>query len=280
MTNGFTKDRKGTIMSSYSRRDYARNRDEHLEQILAFLRNDERFVAAWLTGSIGRNEGDELSDFDLRVVVADAYAELLCICSPQQVGTVTSVERLALYEQFGQPLVLCEAPGFPPMRGCFNHVVYRETAITVDWVLFPQKGAQIPHQECVLLFDKVGLPSAPPPTPESTEERLRLASRDVSTFWMMTSISIKYVLRGDIIMGDRFIFGNAYLLQDVKQRVAGEALHWQRLNLPFPTSRAEQIALIRQLCTQMQEEMRKLVLQGGQVPDDPMSIIEVWLSIE
>ncbi|GHO62919.1 hypothetical protein KSC_018110 [Ktedonobacter sp. SOSP1-52] len=266
-------------MSSYSRRDYARNRDEHLAQILAFLRNDERFVAAWLTGSIGRNEGDELSDFDLRVVVADAYAEQLCACSPQQVGTVTSAERLALYKQFGQPLVLCEAPGFPPTGGCFNHVVYRETAITVDWVLIPQKDAHIPQQECRLLLDKVGLPSALPVS-ESTQERLRLASRDVSAFWMMTSISIKYVLRGDLIMGDRFIFGNAYLLQDVKQRVAGETLHWQRMNMPFATTRAEQVTLIRQLCAEMQEEMRKLVAQGGQVPDDPMSIIEVWLSIE
>jgi hypothetical protein len=279
MTNSFTKDRKGTIMSSYSRRDYARNRDEHLEQILAFLRTDERFVAAWLTGSIGRNEGDELSDFDLRVVVADAYAEQLCTCSPQQVGTVTSAERLALYEQFGQPLVLCEAPSFSPMGGCFNHVVYRKTAITVDWVLIPQKDAYIPQQECRLLLDKVGLPGVLPVL-ESTEERLRLASRDVSTFWMMTAISIKYVLRGDIIMGDRCIFGNAYLLQDVKQRVAGETLHWQRLSLPFATARAEQVALIRQLCAQMQEEMRKLALQGGHVPDDPMSIIEIWLSIQ
>jgi hypothetical protein len=266
-------------MSSYSRRDYAHNRDEHLEQILAFLRNDKRFVAAWLTGSIGRDEGDELSDLDLRVVVADAYAEQLCACSPELVGTVTSPERLALYEQFGHPLVLCEAPGFPPTGGCFNHVVYRETAITVDWVLIPQKDAQIPRQGCCLLLDKISLPSAPPAS-ESREERLRLASRDISTFWMMTSISIKYVLRGDLIMGDRFIFGNAYLLQDVKQRVAGEARHWQRMRLPFPTTRVEQVALIRQLCAEMREEMRKLVAQGGQVPDDPMSIIEVWLSIE
>ncbi|WP_201373948.1 hypothetical protein [Ktedonobacter robiniae] len=76
-------------------------------------------------------------------------------------------------------------------------------------------------------------------------------------------------------MGDRFIFGNAYLLQDVKQRVAGETLHWQRMNMPFATTRAEQVALIRQFCTEMEEEMRKPVAQGGQVPDDPMSIIEV-----
>ncbi|GAC1376859.1 MAG: hypothetical protein NVSMB44_45880 [Ktedonobacteraceae bacterium] len=40
------------------------------------------------------------------------------------------------------------------------------------------------------------------------------------------------------------------------------------------------MALIRQLCAEMQEEMKKLVAQGGQVPDDPMSIVEIWLSIQ
>ncbi|GHO57578.1 hypothetical protein KSB_60530 [Ktedonobacter robiniae] len=52
-------------------------------------------------------------------------------------------------------------------------------------------------------------------------------------------------------------------------------MHWQRMNMPFATTRAEQVALIRQFCTEMEEEMRKPVAQGGQVPDDPMSIIEV-----
>jgi hypothetical protein len=267
-------------MSSYSRADYARNRGEHLEQLLAFLRHDERFVAAWLVGSLGRNDEDELSDFDLRVAVADAYAERLCACSPQHEGTVTSAERLALYERFGQPLVLCEAPSFGPKGGCFNHVVYRETAMTVDWVLIPQKDAQIPQQDCRLLFDKVGLPSAPPAAPEPIEERLQQASRAVSAFWMMTSIAIKYLLRGKVAQWYSFTVGNANLLHDVKQLVAGEILDYRGGNLPFVTTREVQVALIRRLCAEMQEEMRKLAAQGGQVPDDPMSIVEVWLSIE
>ncbi|GAC1479061.1 MAG: hypothetical protein NVS2B12_33770 [Ktedonobacteraceae bacterium] len=59
-----------------------------------------------------------------------------------------------------------------------------------------------------------------------------------------------------------------------------DALRWQRMSIPFATTRAEQVALIRQLCAEMQEEMKKLVAQGGQVPDDPMSIVEIWLSIQ
>lgn len=267
-------------MSPYLRAHYAHNRDELLKHILVFLYNDERFVAAWLVGSLGRNDGDELSDLDLRIVVADAHAERLCTCSPKIVGAMTSAERLALYEQFGQPLVLSEAPSFGPTGGCFNHVVYRETAVTVDWVLLPQKGVQIPQQDCRILFDKIGLPSAPPPTPESLEERVQLATHDIGNFWMMMAIGIKYLLRGDFIFWDRVMFGSTYQLQDVKQRISGEALHYQRINVPLAVTRSEQIALTRRLCSEMLEEMPKLVALGGQVPEDPMSIIEVWLSIE
>lgn len=265
-------------MSAYPRAQYARNREETLAHIVAFLSQDERFVAARLTGSLGRGDGDELSDIDLRVVVADAHAERLCACAPQLSAGVASAERLALYEQFGRPLVFCEAPSFGPTGGCFNQTAYRETAVTVDWVLLPQKDAHLPRRECRVLFDKVGLPTEPPPAPEEMEERLSSAARDIHLFWMMTSISVKYLLR-DIMMGDRFIYGNAYLLQGVKQRLAGETPHYQHITLPLATTRSEQAAQIRQQCTEMLVEMTKLAALGGQVPDDPMSIIETWLSI-
>lgn len=266
-------------MSPYLRAQYAQKRVELLELLTTFLFNDERFVAAWLTGSLGRNEGDDLSDLDLRVVVADTHAKRLCTCSPRAEETESSVERLALYKQFGQPLVLRESPSFGPTGGCFNHVVYRESALTVDWVLLPQRVAQIPQQECRILFDKIGLGYAPL-NPESLEERVQKASRDVSSFWMMMGIGIKYLLRGNNFEWSHFMVDNVYRLQDVKQRVAGEALTYRSSHLPPVATRAEQVALIRQLCAEMLAEMPKLAALGGQVPEDPMSIIEVWLSIE
>ena len=39
-------------MPLYSRAQYASNREALLEKLLAFLSHDERFVAAWLTGSL------------------------------------------------------------------------------------------------------------------------------------------------------------------------------------------------------------------------------------
>ena len=52
-------------MSSYTTEQYAHNRDRLFQRILTYLQTDERFVAAWLTGSFGRGEEDNLSDFDL-----------------------------------------------------------------------------------------------------------------------------------------------------------------------------------------------------------------------
>ena len=57
---------------------HAAARDALLERIVAALRADERFVAAWLRGSFGRGDDDELSDLDLDVVLRDADAPVLC----------------------------------------------------------------------------------------------------------------------------------------------------------------------------------------------------------
>lgn len=267
-------------MLSYTRAQYAHNREALLKKLVTFLTQDKRFVAAWLTGSLGRGEGDELSDFDLRVVVADAYAEDLCSCGPHAIGTVTSPARLALYEQFGQPLILREDAGFKPTGGCYNHVIYRETAMTVDWVLFPQKSALLPPDDYRLLFDKVGISREPAPTPESLEERVELASRDVGFFWLMAAVGIKYLLRGDVVAWYSFMTAISQALQDVRRRIAGEEPHYHHVVFPLVTTRAQQVAQIRKLCSEMLGEMPKLAALGGHVPDDPMAVIELWLSIE
>lgn len=68
----------------YTPERYAHNRDVLFSRLLTFLQADERFVAAWLTGSFGRGVEDNLSDFDLRIVVADAYVKTLAITQQAQ----------------------------------------------------------------------------------------------------------------------------------------------------------------------------------------------------
>jgi len=52
-------------------------REAVLQRISAQLAADERVVAAWILGSLGRGRGDALSDIDVRVVVADPWSETL-----------------------------------------------------------------------------------------------------------------------------------------------------------------------------------------------------------
>jgi predicted nucleotidyltransferase len=46
---------------------YREQRDSFLTKLTKTLSMEERFVAAWLTGSFGRKEEDFVSDIDLRL---------------------------------------------------------------------------------------------------------------------------------------------------------------------------------------------------------------------
>lgn len=266
-------------MSNYTPRQYAAHRDMLLQRIVTYLQSDTRFLAAWLAGSFGRGTQDDLSDLDLRVVVAQEYAADLCSCSPEATTPCTSPARLALYTQFGQPLVLREERSWVP-DSCFNQVIYRETAATVDWVLIPQASARIPSEECLLLFDKVGLPLEPPPVTESLEERIQQATRDIGFFWLMTAVGIKYMLRGDSVALYGFLGATHYTLEELKRIAAAEPQRYQHGSIKtLAVTRQQQVALIRQLCHDMLVLTPKLVEMGVSAPDDPMSVIELWLSI-
>ena len=82
-------------MASSEMEAHRQGRETLLESIVAALAADERFVAAWLTGSYARGDADAVSDIDLTVVVADEHAEILC----RRMEMVTAwppAERLAL----------------------------------------------------------------------------------------------------------------------------------------------------------------------------------------
>jgi hypothetical protein len=266
-------------MSSYTPEQYAMNRDALLRHIVTFLRSDARFLAAWLVGSFGRGVQDNLSDLDLRIAVTQDYSNDLCDCGPEATTPCTSATRLALYQQFGQPLVLREDRSWVA-GSCFNQVLYRETAATVDWVFIPQSSARIPSEECLLLFDKVGLPLESPPVAESLDERIRVATRDIGFFWLMLAVGIKYMLRGETVALYGFLGSTHYTLQELTRIAAGEPQRFNHGSIEtLAVTRQEQIALIRQQCNTMLSLTPELVAMGASAPEDPMSVIEVWLSM-
>src|SRR5215211_919457 len=139
---------------------YTNHRERLLQTIAEKVSTDERFVAAWLTGSFAREEQDALSDIDITLEVDDPYAQVLCSRS-KMVSAQTTKERYELFCLFGQPALLHENNHNAPNGGTFTFIAYDQHATMVDWILRPLTGAERP-EAARLLFDKAGIPVQPP----------------------------------------------------------------------------------------------------------------------
>ncbi|MCP4429334.1 MAG: nucleotidyltransferase domain-containing protein [Chloroflexi bacterium] len=256
--------------------EYVANRAQLLEQITRFLEKDERFVAAWLTGSFGRDDADEVSDLDLTVLVDDVFAETLC-ARPYQVGAGTIKARYALFSQFGQPHIVHDNHNNAPPDGSFTFVLYQETALVVDWILRPCADVTRPTLSR-LLFDKIGVAVEPPPSVESLEKRIEMASEQVAFFWLMVTVTIKYLIRRDDIYAHHFLDWLHGILRSVRRLVAGEPDRWIRgAQAKMSVTREDQITAVRQICQEMLNVMPDVQRMGGSVPDSPMDTMETLL---
>src|SRR5687767_9473386 len=119
-----------TLQKQLDSRKSARN--SLLEKITSVLQSDNRFVAAWLTGSLGRHGGDALSDIDLTVVVNSQQSAYLCN-RPWMIAGRTTEKRLELFSLFGEPVIIHENHHNAPENGTFTCVIYADEALAVDW---------------------------------------------------------------------------------------------------------------------------------------------------
>ncbi len=175
---------------------YEENRKTLLDTISNALTNDERFVAAWLTGSYARGEADAVSDIDLTVVVGDAYGESLC----RRGAMVTAqppTDRLTLFSQFGEPANVHENNYNAPEGGTFTSVLYQPSAHIVDWILVPYSKAQRPETAHVL-FVQLPVPVASPLPPPDSATLAEKVPEMIAFFWMMMAVVIKYLVRHDL----------------------------------------------------------------------------------
>ena len=143
---------------------HRRERADLLALAVRLLEADERIVAAWLHGSMGRGTQDDWSDIDLFIVVADEQME------------VVAAERAAFVSRAGQPLLTVEAPQNAPPGGAYLLAMYPGTygphILDCSWQ--PRSQARRPS-DTRLLFDRVGIPPAEEPLASSHDERLELA---------------------------------------------------------------------------------------------------------
>jgi predicted nucleotidyltransferase len=258
--------------------EYAANRSRLLESIVQFLKEDQRFVAAWLTGSYARNEADHLSDLDLTVIVDNASAKELC-ARPHQVWAGTNAERYTLFCQFGEPHIIHENNNNAPPGSSFTCVIYKETALVVDWTLRPDADITRPASS-VLLFDKAGIRVEPPVPVEDLSERVERASEQVAFFWMMVMVTVKYLIRRDEVSFHELLNMLHGILSRVRRLVAGEPERWHRGSYAkLATTHEAQLAAVRQACQEMLDLMPDVMKMGGTVPDAPMSTIEVLIQL-
>jgi hypothetical protein len=258
--------------------DYAAARANLLERLVAAAQADDRFVAAWLTGSFGRGEADNLSDLDLTFVVVDAQRDALC-ARPWMVGAGTNARRLAFFQQFGDPAVIHENHHNAPEGGSFSYVLYAGSALMVDFVFVPLSNARRPAQS-KLLYAKSAIPFEPPPPRDTVPSRSAAASERVSFFWMMAAVTAKYRARGDAVYF-HLLLDDLYAVEaEIARLVAGEPARTGRgSRAPLAQTPGAQADALRAACQRVLAHMPIVEAMGGHIPPAPMETIETLLNL-
>lgn len=233
-------------------------REALLQRILHQLTADPRVVAAWLYGSIGRQEADGLSDLDLRLVVADTECEAML------------AERREYIERIAVPLLIQDVPQNGPVGGAFVLVHYAGSAgpVFVDWTWQPQATARIPA-DVHLLFDRVGLlPENPVPRPTGLVLADVLTEKSIF-IWMMVQMAAKKIARQEpwaviIILNHahqaleqiKWLLGLSDKLPFFEPRQKGR----------LPSQPLEQMTQVRALSREIEALTSTILDAGGQVP--------------
>jgi hypothetical protein len=264
-------------MADISLQSYTEKREQLLTKITAAISGDDRFVAAWLTGSYSRSNQDALSDIDISIVVNDEHSDVLCYRS-SQLSAQTTPERMEIFTRFGEIAFLHENNNNAPEGGTFTNTIYAQTALIIDWIMIPQKTAQrsSPSQ---LLFDRVGIPEANPIAPETLEQRAEKASEITAFFWMMMVMTVKYLVRQDAVFVVTWLEELHQMLRELRRLVADEPFRYKGGSLTSISPDCErQVAAIYQLAQEMEGLMPEIAALGGFVRPSPMPTLEILLN--
>jgi predicted nucleotidyltransferase len=259
---------------------YRQSREVLLTSIITELSGDERCAAAWLTGSYSRNNADQVSDLDITVAILEPYSDIVC-ARREQVSHETTPERLALISKFGKPALIHENNNNAPKQGTFTFVMYTGSALMVDWVLIPLANAERPSQS-LLLFDKENIPVASASTAEDVEQNKKAVAEQYAFFWMMTAVSIKYLIRQDLVFVQNWLEVLHKLIREIERRMEG--ISWLQayvrgsLSQLQPT-REKQIEALQELIMKMQQLHPAIEEFTGSALVIPIAEIEFLLSL-
>ena len=257
---------------------YRLSREVLLTSIITELSADQRCMAAWLTGSYAREDADEVSDLDITVVIAEPDSEVLC-ARREQVSHQTTPERLALFSTFGHPALIHENNHNAPEGGTFTFVMYAESATMVDWVLLPLRNATRPYSSR-LLFEKVSVPVLPSPEQEGLEQSRNYVAEQWAFFWMMTAITVKYMIREDQVFVTHWLEELHRIYHEIQRRINRLPSTYTRGSCSqFQPTRQKQVESLQKLSNQMQELLPQVTQFIGFTPAAPLTAIEALLAL-
>lgn len=247
---------------------YQTEREELLKQIVQFLQNDSRIVAAWLFGSLGRHDADEQSGIDIWVVVEDQYLREIV------------EQRHQFVAQGSEPIFFVEAPQNAPQDGGYLMAFYNKATgpHQVDWYWQPQSLAYIPT-ETTILFDRIGLPHGNRliefPEREPVKEIVENPLHFISFFWAMLLITAKYVARKPWPEEMSLL---PIVLQPFHKTQCLLGQKPATCQMP-QTTLLEKLSILRRLADEMCVLMPQVVAHGNAVPDKAPTAVYKFLDL-
>lgn len=243
-------------------RDLVSRRLEREAQLLRtgqLLEADDRIAAAWVFGSVGRGDADDLSDLDVRVAVFDDHIQAI------------SEGRQEYASRFGNALLFAEAPQNRPPGGAFLLTLYEGEfgPQEIDWSWLPASTAQT-WPNVRILFDRAGLPKLPEPPvfeyqsiPETNP--VEAVERSACNFWAMTMVIGKYLARTPHENRMSLLWLLTNPLREA-QAFLGRDLTPKFEEMPDHPDPVQKIAVLRDLTSQMERLMPALADAGAHVP--------------
>ena len=148
----------------------------------------------------------------------------------------------------------------------------------LDWTLIPLSKAKRLYQS-QLLFDKANIPIASLPEPEALQQGRKFVAEQWAFFWMMTAITIKYIIRRDNVFVTHWLEELYRICHEIERRLARTPWQYTRGSLSqFQPTREGQIESTHRLCTRMQALTPQVTQFIGFAPDSPPAEIETLLS--
>ena len=151
----------------------------------------------------------------------------------------------------------------------------------VDWALTPQTGAKRPADSLVL-FDRVNIPIDSSSDIEDVEKNKKAVAEIHAFFWMMAAVTIKYLIRGDLVFVQNWLEELHKMIREIERRIEG--ISWLQAHVrgslsQLQPTRERQLESLQELIKRMQALQPAISEFTGSELAVPLSEIEFLLSL-